>query len=276
MTRINASIVLYHNKKHQVLKAVNSILNTKFEIKLYLLDNSLNDDLRDLANLDKRIEYIFNNSNLGFGKAHNIAIKKSIEDGVKYHLVLNPDIYFENDVFEKLCKYMIANPDVGLVMPRVLHPDGRIQYLCKLLPTPFDLFGRRFLNFYPIKKYLERRNEMYELKFTEYNKIMAVPYLSGCFMFLKVKILEDVGIFDETFFMYLEDVDLSRRIYNKYKNIYYPKASIYHEWGKGSYKNKTMLIYHISSAIKYFNKWGWIDDEERDQINEATLKELGF
>lgn len=275
MTQINASIVLYHNKKEQVLKAINSCLNTELIVKLFLVDNSSNDDLKDLANFDNTIEYIFNNSNLGFGEAHNIAIKKSIEDGVKYHLVLNPDVYFDKGTLEKLYKYMVANPDVGLVMPKVLYPDGRIQYLCKLLPTPFDLFGRRFLNVYPIKKFVDQRTEVYELRFTGYDKIINVPYLSGCFMFLKIEALKEVGIFDKRFFMYLEDTDLSRRIHNKYITMYYPEVSIYHEYGKESYKNKNMLIYHIISAVKYFNKWGWISDDDRNRVNRDTLKKLG-
>ena len=73
---------------------------------------------------------------------------------------------------------MEKNPDVGLVMPKVLYPNGEIQYLCKLLPTPIDLFGRRFLNFGPFKNYIEKRNENCELRFTGYNKIMEIPYLS--------------------------------------------------------------------------------------------------
>jgi len=276
MTQINASMVLYHNKKEQVLKAINSCLNTELMVKLFLVDNSSNDDLRDLANFDNTIEYIFNNSNLGFGMAHNIAIKKSMEDGVKYHLVLNPDVYFDGKILEKLYNYMVVNPDAGLVMPKVLYPDGRIQNLCKLLPSPFDLFGRRFLNFYAMKKIVDQRNDVYELKFTKYDKIMNIPYLSGCFMFLRVETLNDVGIFDKRFFMYLEDTDLSRRIHNKYKTIYYPEVSIYHEYEKESYKNKKMLMYHIKSAVKYFNKWGWIFDDERDSVNRATLKKLDF
>lgn len=101
----------------------------------------------DLSKLDNKIIYIFNNANLGFGKGHNIALRKSIEENISYHLVLNPDVYFEEGVLEELYNFMEENQDVGLVMPKVLYSDGRLQHLCKLLPTPFDLFGRRFLKF---------------------------------------------------------------------------------------------------------------------------------
>jgi GT2 family glycosyltransferase len=276
MPKLNVSIVLYKNNLKQVENAIKSVLASRLDLRLYLVDNSEEDNLKSLKKLDNRIEYIFNNANLGFGKAHNIAMRKSIENSVPYHLVLNPDVYFDEGVLEELYEYMEGNKDVGLVMPKVLYPDGRIQYLCKLLPTPFDLFGRRFLNFYPFKKYIEKRNEIYELRFTGYDKIMEVPYLSGCFMFIRTKVLEKVGLFDERFFMYLEDTDLSRRIHKMAKTIYYPHVHIYHEYGKGSYKNKKLLKYHIESAIKYFNKWGWFFDKERREINKKVLSKLQF
>ena len=273
MTQINASIVLYHNKKEQVKKAIKSFLDTKLNVKLYLIDNSSNDELRLLEDIDNRIEYIFNNENLGYGKAHNIAMKRSIESKTPYHIVLNPDIYFDSDVLGKLYEYMEENRDIGNIMPQVLYPNGEIQYLCKLLPTSVDLIFRRFI---PFKSWKEKRNEKYELRFTGYNDIANIPSLSGCFMFLRTSVLEDIGLFDENIFMYLEDNDLNRRIHNKYKTIFYPKVSIYHEYEKESYVNKKLLMYHIKSAIYYFNKWGWFFDKERSSINKRCLKELNY
>ena len=276
MKSINISIVLFKNDQDLVKKAIYSCVNSVLINRIYLIDNSPTDTLSCLAGLDSRIEYIFNNANLGFGKAHNVALKRSIEENIPYHLVLNPDVYFEGGVLEELYNFMENNPDVGLVMPKVLYPDGTLQYLCKLLPTPLDLFGRRFLNFGPFKKIVEKRNEVYELRFTGYDKIMEVPYLSGCFMFIRTEVLKKVGLFDERFFMYLEDTDLSRRIHRVAKTVYYPYVYIYHEYGKGSYKNLKLLKYHIDSAIKYFNKYGWLFDKERDEINKKTLEKLGY
>jgi len=276
MIDLSVSIALFHNKKEQVTRAVCSVLNTNLKIRLFLIDNSTYDDLKSLSNIDSRIEYIFNNANLGFGKAHNIALRKSIEENIPYHLVLNPDVYFGEGVLEELYNFMENNSDVGLVMPKVLYPDGKLQYLCKLLPTPIDLFGRRFLNCGPFKKFIENRNKLYELRFTGYDKIMEVPYLSGCCMFLRTNILKKVGLFDERFFMYLEDTDLTRRIHKVAKTIYFPYVHIYHEYGKGSYREFRLLYYNIDSAIKYFNKWGWFFDKERDIINRLTLQKLGY
>jgi GT2 family glycosyltransferase len=276
MKSINVSIVLFKNDQDLVKKAIYSCVNSVLINRIYLIDNSPTDILSCLASLDSKIEYIFNNANLGFGKAHNIALKRSIEENIPYHLVLNPDVYFEGGVLEELYNFMENNPDVGLVMPKVLYPDGTLQYLCKLLPTPLDLFGRRFLNFGPFKKIVEKRNEVYELRFTGYDKIMEVPYLSGCFMFIRVEVLKKVGLFDERFFMYLEDTDLSRRIHKVAKTVYYPYVHIYHGYGKGSYKSLKLLYYHIKSAIKYFNKYGWFFDKEREEINRKILKKLGW
>ncbi|MGB9677867.1 MAG: glycosyltransferase family 2 protein, partial [Candidatus Ratteibacteria bacterium] len=274
MVDLSVSIVLYHNKKKQVEKAIYSVLNTNLKVRLFLIDNSNYDDLKSLSNIDSSIEYIYNNANLGFGKAHNIVLRKSIEENIPYHLVLNPDVYFEEGVLEELYDFMNNSQDIGLAMPKVLYPDGELQYLCKLLPTPIDLFGRRFLNIGPFKKFIERRNKIYELRFTGYNKIMEVPYLSGCCMFLRTNILKKVGLFDERFFMYLEDTDLTRRIHKVAKTIYFPNVQIYHEYGKGSYREFRLLYYHIDSAIKYFNKWGWFFDKEREEINKKTLHKL--
>jgi len=273
MTQINASIVLYHNKKEQLVKAINSYLDTSLDVRLYLIDNSENDHLKELSDLDDRIKYIFNNANLGYGSAHNIAMRKSLKDGVPYHLVLNPDVYFESGVLEEIFKYMESHPDVGQLMPKVLYPNGEIQYLCKLLPTPVDLTFRRFI---PIESWRRKRNELYELRFTKYDKIMNVPYLSGCFMFFRTAALKDVGLFDERYFMYMEDTDLSRRINRLYKTVYFPEVSICHEYGKESYKSKKLLEHHITSAIKYFNKWGWIFDKERKKVNSKALKDLKY
>jgi GT2 family glycosyltransferase len=273
MQKINASIVLYHNKKEHLIKAVNSFLNTSMNVRLYLVDNSSNNDLKVLSEIDSRIEYVFNNANLGYGSSHNIAIRKGIADSVPYHLVLNPDVYFEKGTLENIYEYMEQNKDVGNIMPKVLYPDGEIQYLCKLLPTPFDLIFRRFV---PFKKWKEKRNKIYELKFTDYNKIINVPYLSGCFMFLRVDVLKKVGLFDERFFMYMEDVDISRRINRVAKTVYYPEAQIYHKFEKGSYKSIKLLKYHIVSAIKYFNKWGCFFDKDRKNVNNETLNRLNI
>jgi len=97
-------------------------------------------------------------------------------------------------------------------------------------------------------------------------------------MFLNYKILKEHNLyFDDRFFMYFEDFDLMRRIHKVSKTIFYPHVSIIHDHAKESYKSKKKLIQHIKSAIKYFNKWGWIFDKERKEMNDTAskMKELG-
>ncbi len=268
MFDITASLVLYKNNPRDVIKAIKSFLNTSLNVFLYVVDNSPEDTLGKIVERlnDGRIEYIFNNGeNLGFGKAHNIAIKKVI-DKSKYHLVLNPDVWFEKGTLEKLFDFMEKNPDVGQVMPKVLNPDGTVQALCKRLPSPIDLFGRRFLPS-PFKKVLDERLKWYEFWDVGYDNLAEVPALSGCFMFVRTKVFKEVGLFDDEYFMYMEDYDMCRRINSRYRTIYYPEAIIYHKYGKHSYKNKKLLLTHIRSAIRYFNKWGWILDLDRDIKN---------
>jgi len=130
----------------------------------------------------------------------------------------------------------------------------------------------RLINIF--KTLIEKRNYIYELRFTGYNRIMNVPFLSGAFMFIRTEVLKRVGIFDERFFLYCDDLDLSRRIHSVSKTIYYPHCHIYHDWGRGSYKSFRILLIHVLDAIKYFNKWGWFKDKEREKINKKTLEEL--
>ncbi|MCD7932675.1 MAG: hypothetical protein LUH15_15715 [Tannerellaceae bacterium] len=110
---------------------------------------------------------------------------------------------------------------------------------------------------YSYKNIREQIDYRFEMRFTDYNQIMNVPYLSGCFMFLRTSVIKEIGLFDEHIFMYCEDTDLNRRIYQKYKTIYYPDVSIVHNFEKGSHKNIRLLWIHIKAAVYYLNKWGW-------------------
>lgn len=270
---ISGSIVLYHNSSNQVKKAIRSFFTSKLCTKLYLIDNSLDDRLQTLKEIDPRIEYIHAHSNIGYGSAHNIALKYAIKHHSKYHIILNPDIYFSSGVIDSLYAHMEKNSDIAHIMPKVLYPDGSIQYLTKLLPSPAILLARRLLPFKTLQKYI---NNKYELRFTGYDKIIQAPYLSGCFMFLRTKALKKIGLFDEMFFMYPEDIDLTRRIHEKFKTIYFPEVSIFHEHQKESFKNFKMTKIHILNMIKYFNKWGWIFDRKRKDINKKILYDLGY
>jgi GT2 family glycosyltransferase len=237
---------------------------------LYIIDNSPTDYLRYEFPIDINHEYIHLPSNPGFGKAHNLAIRKAQEMQSDYHLVINADVHFDFDVLSPMLLYMEANLKVGQMMPKILNTDGTIQRLCKLVPTPADLLFRRLAN----KITRDSRNKYFELHDFGYDKIMFVPYLSGCFMLLRQKSLLDVGIFDERFFMYPEDIDLTRRIAEKYETLFFPDVFVIHEHGAASHKSLKMFFIHAINIVKYFNKWGWFFDSFRDDINKKTLTQF--
>ena len=263
---ISASVVLYYGDE-----AFEELLKKRVLSKLvsvvYVVDNTCG-EFSHLARY-KEVFYINPGRNLGFGRGHNVALSNSISDGMRYHLLLNPDVYFEPEALEALIDFMEEHQDVGLATPKVYNPDGSLQYHCRLLPTPWHLFARRFFG-------MDRDDEVYELRFTGYSDVMDVPFILACFWLLRVEVLKDVGLFDERFFLYMEDVDLCRRIYRHARLVFYPYVNAVHEHRRGSYKSKKLLLHHISSAVKYFNKWGWLKDEERDRINRETLAKLGL
>lgn len=255
--KITCCIVLYKNDIRMLLEAISSFLDVNFDVKLFLVDNSPTDELKVL-DTDSRIEYIHNPSNPGFGSAHNIAIQKAFDIDSDYHLVLNPDIYFESGTLEKLCEFMDSNLNVGHVMPKVTYPNGDFQYLCKTNPTFFDLFARGFMPSF-IKKVFQKRMDKYEYKNWDYDRVIYdIPYLSGCFMFLRTETLRKVGFFDDKIFMYLEDADLTRRFLEVSRTAYYPVSHVYHHFAKLTHKKLKFKWITVQSAFIYFNKWGWL------------------
>lgn len=268
---IAGSIVLYKND----IEEVNTIIDSFFsgesdDYILYLIDNSPTDDLKKVASrMPGQIIYLFGHGNVGYGRGHNIAIKESIEKGIKYHVVLNADIEFGGDVLSKLTGFMDDNPNVGACIPDMMNPDGTRCYSAKLLQTPSTGIFRRFLK---NSKKTEKMNYVFHLKFADHTKVFDVPNISGCFMFLRIDSLKEVGLFDERFFMYYEDVDLSRRVRAKYRICFYPGARAIHVGGKEAYHSKKMMKVMIKSAIQYFNKYHWFFDSETRRLNKETLR----
>lgn len=268
---ISASVVLYNTNKKDIDALVSSYQPNENR-HLFIIDNSELPCHYGKNMVGDWVEYIYNDQNIGYGSAHNIGIRKAIESGSDYHIVLNPDIQFEPEILDELIAYADKHEDVVYILPKVIYPDGELQYLCKLLPTPFDLIFRRFL---PTVGFIKKMNDRYILKDSGYDKIMNPPCLSGCFMFMRTETLKEYNLqFDERFFMYCEDFDLMRCLHRVGKTIFYPNVRIVHDHAKESYKNRKMLFQHMKSACLYFNKYGWLFDKERKNMNEKILKEL--
>jgi GT2 family glycosyltransferase len=265
MDKISLSIVLYNNKGNQLKQLFQSIecVNNK-NIKIYIIDNSPISIHSRLPQIKIELDYNFFPENLGYGSGHNFGIAKALKENYRYHVVLNPDIYFKEDVITPMITWMSHNDNIGLMMPQVLNPDSSIQFLPKLLPSPIDLLLRKFnLNLVN-----------YELKNIEQSIIYNTPILSGCFTLINLELVKRIGFYDDKYFLYFEDWDFSRRVHLKYKTIYFPKVSIFHAYQSNANKKLNHFLYFFRSAIRYFNKWGWFFDTQRSIININTKNQF--
>ena len=265
---VNVSIVLYNNDFFKVRQLVEELRKSSFIKKIFLVDNSENVDCRYES---LNATYIFNQENIGYGRGHNIAFRQTLIDHTAgSHLVMNADICLDSAIIEEILGVMHSNLHIGMLMPKVYYPNKNIQYLCRLLPSPIDLFGRRFLP----KRFMKSRISRLEMRHSDYNHIINVPHISGCFMFIRSEVLERSGLFDERYFLYMEDIDLTRRIAQYADTVFYPYVSIIHTHNRGSYNNLKLLMRHIASACRYFTKWGLFRDKERIEINRQTLEQI--
>lgn len=276
MPLVNASIVLYRTPEDELTNILLTLLQSNVVRRIYVVDNSP----EPLATLPwekggavytltgdipyRRIEYSHIGRNIGYGAAHNIAMRESIYDEVPYHLAINTDIRFEPEVLNRLVAQMELEPLIGMMQPRVTDPEGEMQYLCKMLPTPWDLMRRVV---YGKRISRSKANSRFELKHLDHSRPINAPYLSGCFMLMRTAALEKVGLFDERFFMYPEDIDLTRRIHREYLTLYYPSETIIHAHRRASYHSLKMFWIHATNICRYFRKWGWWRDEERKAFN---------
>ena len=249
---VAASVVVYRNPVDEIRAVIASLLNDKVDT-VVLVDNAPEKSpFAELAASDPRITYVASPGNVGYGAGHNQAIRRSIGRH-RYHLVCNPDIVFAPGVIPRLVQVMDQRPEVGLCMPRIVDAQGVTQHLCKRLPRPFDLFGRRFLP----QSWMAGRMRRFEMRDQSYDREMMPLSLSGCFMFFRTDVLAQIDGFDERFFMYMEDVDISRRAAAVASNLYLPDVRVVHGHAAGSYHNWRLLRAHLASAVRYFNKWGW-------------------
>lgn len=274
MSIVTASIVTYNPPVDELLSCIDLVAGSCVKY-LWIVDNSPENSLSDkIATFDTngkiKISYIHTGANLGFGRAHNIAIEKSITVGSDYHLVMNHDIRFTSDNVTKLVEYMQAHPQVAQVIPNIIYPDGRRQAAVRLLPTPLDVFGRRFLPASLMKK----RNDRYTLAEWDHKSPLNIPYHQGSFILFRTSCLKEIGGFDPRFFLYPEDIDITRRMHQSWATMFYPAVTIVHAHRQGSYHSLRLLVIHCVNLIRYFNKWGWWRDKERRKINQAVIRQI--
>ncbi len=248
------SLVLYRNEPEEVRAVLGSLRATPCDMHICVVDNSPSPALRKVVD-PFNVLYFHDPANPGFGSSHNRAIREL--PWCDFHLVTNPDISFPPESLISLLAFLREEKDAGLVSPRILFPNGELQYLCKRYPSILVLFARRFLS-RRLQFLVKAQMDHYEMRDVGYDKVMDVPYASGCFMLFRRKALEDVEGFDSKFFLYLEDADISLRLANRgYKVLYYPDAHVFHHWGRGSHKSWRLTLASIRSSFYFFSKHGW-------------------
>lgn len=266
----DVSIVTYHTEESELRKCLDTLVAETSVGIIHVIDNSSMPYIADICNeYNGRVTYT-GHPNTGYGDAHNVAIRRTIASGTKYHLVINSDVYFNAGTLDACVKYMDENHDVAQLIPHTIYPDGSEQYVIHPLPTPFDMLLRGFL---PVSWFKKRRSR-YLLLDRDPEAIVNAPYHHGCFMLLRTSALDSTGIFDPRYFMYPEDIDLTRRIHRSYRTVYYPHATIIHAHRAESKKSWKMRRIHIVNMLRYFCKWGFFFDKERQCFNRSLFDSI--
>jgi len=261
-------VIVNYKSKGFTSNCIKSISEANFDLggrklsyEIIVVDNGSDDGIGDiLAWQNPEVKFIQNEKNLGMGAGNNSGMKKAQGD---YVVVMNPDTIAMPDTFVALYEFMEANPEVGVAGPKQLNPDRSIQHSCyrwhglftpMYRRTPAGGFG-----------FAQRDLDRFLMKDFDCNNIKEVDWLLGSFLFCRKKALDEVGFFDERFFLYFEDTDFCRRFWKKgWKVVYNPETKIIHNHSRQSakvawYKFFTSVAarHHIISWVKYLLKWGW-------------------
>jgi O-antigen biosynthesis protein len=245
-------IIVNYNVEFFLEQCLNSVKKALERVsgEVFIVDNNSIDGSVDMVS-SKFPEYhlIANKDNRGFSKANNQAIKKAKGE---YILLLNPDTVVEEDTFEKVCQFLDQHPDAGGLGVRML--DGRGKFLPESkrgLPTPAVAFHKIFgiSRLFP----KSQRFGKYHLGHLSEFEINEIDILSGAFMLMRSSALDKVGLLDEAFFMYGEDIDLSYRIKKGgYKNYYFPNTRIIHYKGESTKKSSVNYVFVFYRAMVIF------------------------
>ncbi|MEK6795071.1 MAG: glycosyltransferase family 2 protein [Spirochaetota bacterium] len=267
---VTLSIVTYNHARtiNDILrKAEAALKKDRLRHRIIVVDSASTDGTADLIRREFPRILVIVSANRGYGAGQNIAMRLSMKDS-RYHAAINPDITFPPGTIRGLFEYLEKNTDVSLVTPKIVYPDGRLQYLCKLLPTPLDFFVRRLL---PLPILLSWINERFEMRASGYRAIMPVPFISGCFMMMRTSALQRSGLFDENYFLFCEDIDLTRRLHQFGTTMFHPSLRATHDHMRKSFLDLKMFFIYLRSTLYYFNKWGWFFDKERKRTNREAM-----
>ena len=248
---VTGSIVTFNS-----ISTIESALRTVREqtkgvpFHLYVIDNSSRDGTAALVkSVDPQAEVLHIHWNVGFGAGHNLVLPRLQS---KYHAVINPDIELREDAITKMARYMDEHPEVVLLSPRIVFPGTQQdQILGKRNPTLRYLAASRLRGGGPPKEVLSE----YAMLDRNPDEPFEIENATGCFMFIRTEALRKVGGFDERYFLYFEDCDITRKLAKEGKTLYFPGAVVDHVWHRESKKNLKLTFVQIDSMIKYFWKW---------------------
>ncbi|MCK9251249.1 MAG: glycosyltransferase family 2 protein [Clostridiales bacterium] len=254
MPSLSIAIVTYNSEKTIGRTLASLFANIPQDIPCHvtIIDNGSTDGtLASLEPYQNQLRLLHSQKgNIGFGAAHNLIMPELNSD---IHIIMNPDINaIDRQSFTALVDYLLKHQEVGMVVPRIIDENGSIQYLCRRDPTLFDLFSRVMP-----EPFFRKRRSYHEMKDHDYTTSFRVPFASGCLMAIRSELFKRLGGFDERYFLYAEDADLSRQVNQVSTVMYVPDAVFCHVWQRSSYKSSRMAWIHIRSLMKYFSKWGW-------------------
>lgn len=245
--KISAGIVT-HNNFNEIDSCLSSLIEfaKEMDIQIYVLDNASQDETVHLIKEKfPQVYVIESKDNLGFGKGHNRIVKQVESD---YHMVVNPDIVFTENSVKKLYEFLEKFSNVGQITPRILNEDGTEQFLPKKDPT----FKYVVLSKFPVFKHYRtdytRANE-------EFKRPTRILSSTGCLFMIRTALFKRIGGFDERFFMYFEDADLSRRVRRTADIVFYPNVYVFHGWKRDNTRSLRGIRIFLTSMAKYFWKW---------------------
>lgn len=244
--------------------AIDSVLGSSvpgYDVRLWLVDNGSGDD--SVACLRHRyadLRIIESPENLGFAGGNNLALRQILTSPEEhryarsYVLLLNSDVVVEPDAIITCLRYLETHPDVAVVGPRVTLPDGRLDLACRRgFPTPQNAFwkltglSRRFPD--------NERFSGYNLTHLDEHATAEVDAVSGAFMLVRLPVVHRVGLLDERFFMYGEDLDWAYRIKaHGWKVVYHPLARVTHLKSASARRQSRRMIYEFYRAMWLFHR----------------------
>lgn len=245
-------VIVNYNVSCFLEQALNSVYKAlrNVEGEVFVVDNnSADNSLKMLAAKFPQVQVIANKENVGFARANNQAIRLSRGE---YVLLLNPDTVVEEDTFEKCIRFMDETPDAGGLGVKMLNGKGEFLPESKRgIPLPSVAFYKLF----GLSKLFPRSRKFgaYHLSYLSDDEIHSVEVLAGAFMMMRRSVLDQVGLLDEDYFMYGEDIDLSYRILKGgYKNYYFPETRIIHYKGESTKTGSLNYVHVFYKAMQIF------------------------